>query len=56
MDVFIVIAFLLDIELDFEIEFLFDNEFDYELLSSLPIKRSHVKQKKTKLMWKFEDG
>ena len=56
MDIFILIAFLLDIELDFEIEFLFDNEFDYELLSSLPIKRSHVKQKKTKLMWKFEDG
>ena len=58
---FIVIAFLLDIELDFEIEFLFekeflDNEFDYELLSSLPIKKSHVKQKKTKLTWKFEDG
>ena len=49
MDIFILIAFLLDTELDFEIEFLFDNEFDYELLSSLPIKRGHVKQKKAKL-------
>ena len=56
MDIFILIAFLLDTELDFEIEFLFDNEFDYELLSSLPIKRSHVKQKKTKPTRKFKDG
>ena len=49
MDIFILIAFLLDIEFDFEIKFLFDNEFDHELLSSLPRKRGHVKQKKTKL-------
>ena len=56
MEIFILLAFLLDIVLDFEIEFRFDNEFDHELLSSLPIKRSHVKQKKTKLTWKFEDG
>ena len=56
MDIFILIAFLLDIELDFEIEFLFDNEFDYKLLSSLPRKRGHVKQNKTKLTCKFEDG
>ena len=49
MDIFILLAFLLAIELDFEIEFLFDNEFVHELLSRLPIKRSHLKQKKTKL-------
>ena len=43
MNIFILIAFLSDIELDSEIEFLFDNKFDYELVSSLSIKRSHVK-------------
>ena len=53
MDIFILIAFPSDIELDFKIELLFNNEFDYELLSSLLWKRSHVKQKKTKLMWKL---
>ena len=46
MDIFILLAFLLDIELDFEIEFLFDNEFDHELLSSLPIKRSMWSKRK----------
>ena len=46
MNVFIPIAFLFDIELNFEIEFLFDNEFDYESLVSLPIKKTMRSKRK----------
>ena len=46
MNVFIQIAFLFDIELNFEIEFLFDNEFDYESLVSLPIKKTMRSKRK----------
>ena len=48
MDVFTPIAFLFDIDLNFEIEFLFDNEFDYESLVNLPIKKPcKAKENKT---------
>ena len=46
MDIFTLVAFLFDIELDSEIEFLFDNGFDYELLSSLPKKEATRSKRK----------
>ena len=46
MDVFTPIAFLFDIDLNFEIEFLFDNEFDYESLVNLPIKKTMRSKRK----------